>query len=47
MPTAWVQFVVPASAGALQATVTYAGYATADNLTVDLVNAQAVVMARK
>ena len=25
------QFVVPASAGALQAMVTYAGYATADN----------------
>ena len=25
------QFVMPASAGALQATVTYAGYATADN----------------
>jgi len=41
------QFVVPASAGALQATVTYAGYATADNSTVNLANAQIVVVARK
>ena len=41
------QFVVPASASALQATVTYAGYATADDSTVNLANAQVVVMARK
>ena len=38
------QFVVPTSAGALQATVTYA---TADNSTVNLANAQVVVVARK
>jgi len=41
------QFVVPASAGVLQATVTYASYAKADNSTVNLANAQVVVVARK
>ena len=41
------QFMVPASAGALQATVTYAGYATAANSTVNLANAQVIVVARK
>ena len=49
------QFVVPASSGALDARVTYAGYAdekmvlntTADESTVNLANAQVVVVARK
>ena len=41
------RFVVSASAGALQATVTYASHATADNSTVNLANAQVVVVARK
>ena len=41
------QFMVPASAGALQASVTYTGYATADNSTVNLANAQVVVVERK
>ena len=49
------QFVVPASAGALEARVTYAGYddekmtlnASADESTVNLANARVVVVARK
>ena len=49
------QFVVPASAGALQAVVTYAGYAdeamtlnaAADESTVSLTNARIIVVARR
>ena len=49
------QFVVPASAGALQAVVTYAGYAdeamtlnaAADESTVSLTNARVIVVARR
>ena len=49
------RFVVPASAGALQATVTYAGYAdekmtlnaTTGESTVNLANARVIVVARK
>ena len=49
------QFIVPANAGALDARVTYAGYAdekmtlntTADESTVNLANAQVVVVSRK
>lgn len=49
------QFVVPATAGALQALVTYAGYAdekmtlnaAADESTVSLTNAQVIVVARR
>ena len=49
------QFVVPASAGALDARVTYAGYAdekmtlnaSADESTVNLANARVIVVARK
>jgi len=49
------QFIVPANAGALDARVTYAGYAdekmtlntTADESTVNLANARVVVVSRK
>jgi hypothetical protein len=49
------QFVVPANAGALDARVTYAGYAdekmtlnaAADESTVNLANAQVIVVSRK
>ena len=49
------QFVVPANAGALDARVTYAGYAdekmtlnaSADESTVNLANARVIVVARK